>query len=335
MKDNSIFSNATLLLLLLLFTAGCDVNENGETEHSIPTLAETLSAICARKAYSDSLQARFEVDTLARVFVEHYMIYDSSFAQNIGDFQRELENLYRGPVDWKPIAIGIKLNLDEDEEEEIICFLGSFYSSPHIMVFDNVDDKYTKVLDEYLWLHNEHPRLKILNIKGKNIFRTGKFYYRGSGRWLYAYQCYGMTNGGIRQLAEFPYRANFSLGGPIMSTCNLKSDSIIGNNYALTYSYSAKVSNQFFRSKQDSTYREFEIVEDDPLVVTYALDTLTGDLLPDDGALVTQLMNFENDTCAFELIEPYLKAKDRMIYKFFKAVFGDARAESFANRLTI
>lgn len=319
MRDNTRFSFSALLLLALLFISACDKNER-----PVPTLEETLSAICARKAYADSLQARYEVDTLARALVEDYMVYDSSFAQNIDGYQRNLEIRHRSQLDWQPIATGIKINLDADEEEEIICFLGSYFSSPHIMVFDYANGGYKKILDEYLWLHNEHPRLKILNIGGKNIFRTGKFYYRGSEHWLYAYQCYGMTNGEIRQIAEFPYRANLSLGNPIMSNCALKSDSITGNNYALTYSYSAKVSNQFFRSKQDSIYREFEIVENDRLLITYTLDTLTGDFLPGNESLVTQLMNFENDTCAFELIEPYLKANNSTMYRAFKSVFQGA-----------
>jgi len=194
MRDKVIFLAFAFLLPALLFVQGCDTIDNSKLEPPVLTLEETLSAICARKEYSDSLQTRFEVDTLARSLVENYMVHDSSFSQSMIKYQRNLE-AHHGTVNWKPIATGIKIDLDEDPEKEVICFLGISYSSPRLLVFDYVNGGYKKVLDEHLWLHNEHPRLKILRLGRRNIFRTGHFYYRGSGHWLYAYQCYAMFEG--------------------------------------------------------------------------------------------------------------------------------------------
>jgi hypothetical protein len=327
MKGKTTSSIIMLLLLSVLQFSSCTRATDNSRETPIPSLEEILSEICSRKAYSDSLQARYEVDTLAREIVEAYMVYDSSFSQNMKKYQRNLELRY-DPIDWNPIASGIKINLDKDAEEEIACFLGTYYSAPHFLVFDYVDGGYKKILDEYLWLHNEHPKLKVLQLDGQNIIRTGHFYYRGSGHWLYAYQCYAMSEGKMRQVAEFPYRSNLSLSNPIMSRCDLVTDSVDGNQYILNYSYSAQVSNQYMQTELNPAYQQFEIVKDVPILVTYTLNKSTGKFAPNDASLVAQLMNFENDTCAFELIEPYLKAKNQKVYKSFKSVLGEASCSS-------
>lgn len=99
-----------------------------------------------------------------------------------------------------------KINLDNDVDDEYLIFIGSYYANTMFYVVDN---DFKIIYEEYLWLHNDYPQLKIYSSNDQYKFFSFKFLYgRGSGYWLFSNKIFRIDNGKVYLVDEFIDNSN-------------------------------------------------------------------------------------------------------------------------------
>ncbi len=288
-----------LIIPILILLSSCQKQEKTNIK-LVPekqmefSLNNWLNKVCERGKISDTKRANYEIDSLAIPLIDEYCKFDTSFQST----QKELiENQTKFPY-----LKGFRYDLDSDNSKEIICLIGNIYSYPTMIIFSEINGKYAKIFEERFWLHNEYPYLKKIENEEGNIklIRTGGFYYRGSGHWLYAYKYYRKMGERVFEVLESPFRATDQMNADLLnSRTHLINDTLISDKeFQLSYDY--ETNGSFILCEELKLPFEFEqplnIAQRKNLKISLIWKEKEQKFLGDDFSKVEALMKIENDT---------------------------------------
>lgn len=282
--------------LLLTLMISCDENRSESSvsiQESNIDLEKWLNLVCERKALSDQKMIDYEVDSAAIALIKDYYFINPEFKVH--------EDSLITDNDLHPFLQGIKVDLDHDQQEEVICFVGSIFAHPSVIIYAKQNGKYSKIFQINLWLHNIFPTQKILesNNASYKLFRTGEFHSRGSGYWIYMFYYFKKIGNQIQLVLQSPYRSNEDLNIDWLNASSyLINDTLINEHHLqLSYEYESRAS--FDLCKELDLNFDFEdrvkAIENKNLVIDLKYDSLIHKFEASDNS-IKALIEIENDT---------------------------------------
>jgi len=286
-----------VVTIIILFFS-CKQQEEKKTNSTMEqvefSLDKWLTKVCERKEQSDLLRIKHSKDTVALPLIENYSQFDTLFKSTQLKILENRESF--------PILEGIKYDMDSDGKDEIICFIGSVYSLPTMMIFAQKNGNYIKIFEDNFYLHNEYPHLKMIENKEQTLrlITTGGFHHRGSAHWLYANKYYRKIGDEIFEVLESPLRTTEALSIDLLnSSADLVNDTLISDR-ELRLSYVYETSYSHFLTDKLNTKFEFDnsitLIENKNLKILLDWNEKEMKFLGRDFYKVEALMDIGNDT---------------------------------------
>ena len=183
-----------------------------------------------------------------------------------------------------------KINLDNDIDDEYLIFIGSDYANTMFYVVDN---DYKIIYEEYLWLHNEYPQLKIYNSIDQHKLFSFKFLHdRGSGHWLFTNKICRIELGKVYLVLEFVEDSNDTFNHKGING-RIKSENVeeYGGQIFFDYSYELYPHSDVLDNLniQDES---FILIKKEKEVVIYSYDETTKKLVKNENTITSEMEKY-------------------------------------------
>lgn len=180
-----------------------------------------------------------------------------------------------------------KVNLDTDFEDEYVLFIGSYYAQTMFYV---IDHDFKIIHEEYLWLHNDYPQMKILSATDQHKLISFKFLYgRGSGFWLFTNKVYRLESGKLDLVLELVDDSNDTFNDKgINGMITADSFEEYGNELFVTCSFRLNPHYLVLEKLgiQDET---FELIKREKVSAIYTYDTDLRKFIPKGGPITADM----------------------------------------------
>ena len=183
-----------------------------------------------------------------------------------------------------------KINLDNDLDDEYLIFIGSDYANTMFYVVDN---DFKIIYEEYLWLHNDYPQLKIYSSNDQYKFFSFKFLYgRGSGHWLFTNKIFRIDSGKVHLVAEFVDDSNDTFND-IGINGRIKTDNIeeYGGQIFLDYSFDL-YPHEAILQKLGITEESLLLIKKEKQVVIYTYDNTKKKLVQNEHSVTSAMEKY-------------------------------------------
>ncbi len=183
-----------------------------------------------------------------------------------------------------------KINLDDDIDSEYLLFIGTNYANT---MFYTIDDNLKILFEEFLWLHNDYPQLRIFNTEDQHkMFSYTYLYGRGSGRWLFTYKVYKIIEGKVVLVLEFVKDSNdtFNHKG-INGRIYTNYISFYGNKLFVNYNYDL-YPNQNILSKLEIENEKYSLISNRKESVIYSFDKIKKRLIHNDMTISPKMEKY-------------------------------------------
>jgi len=183
-----------------------------------------------------------------------------------------------------------KINLDNDIDDEYLIFIGSDYANTMFYVVDN---DYKIIYEEYLWLHNEYPQLKIYNsIDQHKLFSFRFLYGRGSGHWLFTNKICRIELGKVYLVLEFVEDSNDTFNHKGING-RIKSENVeeYGGQIFFDYSYEL-YPHSVVLENLDIQDESFTLIKKEKEVVIYSYDETKKKLVQNENTITSEMEKY-------------------------------------------
>ncbi len=183
-----------------------------------------------------------------------------------------------------------KINLDNDIDDEYLIFIGSDYANTMFYVVDN---DYRIIYEEYLWLHNDYPQLKIFNSTDQHkLFSFKVLYGRGSGYWLFTNKIYRIESGKVYLVLEFVDDSNDTFNDKGING-RVESENIheYGGQIFVDYSFEL-YPHEAVLEKLGIPDEPFPLIKKEKEVVIYSYDNTKKRLVQNENCITSEMERY-------------------------------------------
>jgi hypothetical protein len=183
-----------------------------------------------------------------------------------------------------------KINLDNDIDDEYLIFIGSDYANTMFYVVDN---DYKIIYEEYLWLHNQYPQLKIYNSTDQHKLFSFKFLYgRGSGHWLFTNKIFRIEACKVSMVLEFVDDSNDTFNYKGING-RIKSENIDEYGGQIFFDYSIELyPHEVILEKLGISDESLILIKKEKEVVIYSYDNTKMKFVQNENGITSEMEKY-------------------------------------------